>query len=73
MSVRTKDGEECEPTSLQCFMASFERHLKSKSYPSSIINDLVFEQTMKVLKSKQKNAKETGKRKQAESIGSVYK
>ena len=42
-------------------VASFERHLKSKNYLSSIINDLVFEQTIKVLKSKEKMLKKQGK------------
>ena len=43
ISVRTKDGNEYEPTSLRSLMASFERHLKKKGYSASIINDLVFE------------------------------
>ena len=50
ISVRTKDGNEYEPTSLRSLMASFERHLKKKGYSASIINDLVFEKTRKVLK-----------------------
>ena len=54
ISVRTKDGNEYEPTSLWSLMASFERHLKKKGYSASIINDLVFEKTRKVLQSKQK-------------------
>ena len=40
ISVRTKDGNEYEPTSLRSLMASFERHLKKKGYSASIINDL---------------------------------
>jgi hypothetical protein len=42
-------------------MASFERHLKKKGYSASIINDLVFEKTRKVLQSKQKQLKKQGK------------
>ena len=42
-------------------MASFEGHLKNKNYPSSIINDLVFEQTIKALKSNEKMLKKQGK------------
>ena len=42
-------------------MASFERHLKKKSYSVSIIDDLVFEKTRKVLQSKQKQLKKQGK------------
>ena len=38
ISVRTKDGNEYEPTSLRSLMASSERHLKKKGYSASIIN-----------------------------------
>ena len=38
ISVRTKDGNEYEPTSLRSLMASFERHLKKKGYSASTIN-----------------------------------
>ena len=61
IAVRTKDGNEYEPTSLRSLVASFERYLKRKNYPSSIINDLVFDQTMKTLKSKQKLLKKQGR------------
>ena len=61
ISVRTKDGNKYEPTSLRSLMASFERHLKKKGYSASIINDLVFEKTRKVLQSKQKQLKKQGK------------
>ncbi|XP_058969405.2 uncharacterized protein KIAA1958-like [Pocillopora verrucosa] len=61
ISVRTEDGNEYEPTSLRSLMASFERHLKKKGYSASIINDLVFEKTRKVLQSKQKQLKKQGK------------
>ena len=61
ISVHTKDGNEYEPTSLRSLVASFERHLKKKSYSVSIINDLVFEKTRKVLQSKQKQLKKQGK------------
>ena len=42
LSVRTKEGQEYEPSSLRGMVASFERHLKRKSYPVSIINDPAF-------------------------------
>ena len=61
ISVRTKDGNEYEPTLLQSLMASFERHLKKQVYSASIINDLVFEKTRKALQSKQKQLKKQGK------------
>lgn len=61
ISVRTKDGKEYEPSSLRSLLASFERHLKKKKYPASIINDLAFEKTRKTLLSKQKELKKQGK------------
>ena len=53
ISVRTKDGNDYEPTSLWSLMACFEQHLKKQGYSASIINDLVLEKTRKVLQSKQ--------------------
>ena len=47
LSVRTKEGQEYEPSSLRGMVASFERHLKRKSYPVIIINDLAFEKLEK--------------------------
>ena len=49
ISVRTKDGKDYEPSSLRSLLASFERHLKKNSYSASIMNDLAFEKTRKVL------------------------
>ena len=37
ISVRTKDGNEYEPTSLRSLMASFERHLKKKGYSAPFV------------------------------------
>ena len=54
MSVQTKDGKDYEPSSLRGILSSFERHLKSKSYLNSVINDLVFEKTRKTLSSEKK-------------------
>ena len=65
LSVRTKEGQEYEPSSLGGMVAIFERHLRRKSFPVSIINDLAFEKLRKTLQSKQNPAQETGKRKQA--------
>ena len=48
-----RDGEmflqDYEPSSLQGMVASFERHLKRKSYSVSIINDLAFDRLRKTL------------------------
>ena len=61
IAVRTKDGNEYEPSSLRSLLASFERYLKKENYSESIINDLAFEKTRKVLQSKQKDLKKQGK------------
>ena len=58
ISVRAKDYEPCL---LRSLLASFERHLKENSYSASIMNDLVFEKTRKVLLSKQKELKKKEK------------
>ena len=57
ISVRTKDGNEYEPTLLRNAVASFERHLKKRSYSASIMNDWFLKKTRKVLQSKQKQLK----------------
>ena len=61
LSVHTKDGKEYKPTSVWSLMTSFERQLKENGYSASIINNLVFEITWKVLQSKQKQLKKQGK------------
>jgi len=61
ISVYTKNGTEYEPTSLRSLIASSKRHSKKNGYSASIINDLVFEKTRKVLQSKQKQLKKQGK------------
>ena len=38
-SVRRKDGEDYEPSSLRCLVSSIERHLKKNNYTKSIINE----------------------------------
>ena len=59
-SVRRKDGEDYEPSSLRCLVSSIERHLKKKNYyTKSIINDKEFELFRKCLQAKQKEAEES--------------
>lgn len=60
-SVRRKDGEDYEPSSLRGLVSSIERHLKKNDYPASIINDKQFELTRKSLQSKQKELKKAGR------------
>ena len=54
LSVRTKEGQEYEPSSLRGMVAR-------KSYPISIINDLAFEKLRVTLQSKQKQLKKQGR------------
>ena len=61
LSVRRKDGEDYEPSSLRCLVSSLERHLKKNYYPVSIINDKQFELTRKSLQSKQKELRKAGR------------
>ena len=69
ISVRTKDGKDYEPSSVRSLLASFEPHLKKNSYSASIMNDLVFEKTRKVLVQTER-VKEERKRKQAKRFHS---
>ena len=69
ISVRTKDGKDYEPSSVRSLLASFEPHLKKNSYSASIMNDLVFEKTRKVLVQTER-VKEERKRKQAKRFDS---
>lgn len=57
LTVRTKDRNDHEPTSLRGIIPSFEQ----KNYQACIINDLAFEETRKTLISKQKQLKKQGR------------
>lgn len=61
LALKKKDGSEYEPNSLRSFISSFDRHLKMKAYPVSIISDLQFTKTQEVFKLKQKQLKSLGK------------
>ena len=37
LAVKKKDGEEYEPTTLRSFVSSFDRYLRTKGYPTAII------------------------------------
>ena len=59
-AVRTKHGNDYEPTSLQGMIASFERYFKRKNYQASIINDLAFEKNSKNAAVQAKQLKKQG-------------
>ena len=58
---KNEHNGEYEPNSLRAFFASFERHLKKKSYGLCLMKDVQFEQTLKALQSKQWDLKLKGK------------
>ena len=59
-SVRRKDGEDYEPSSLRCLVSSIERHLKKNKY-TKIINDKEFELLRKCLQAKKKELEKAGR------------
>ncbi|XP_068747374.1 uncharacterized protein KIAA1958-like, partial [Montipora capricornis] len=62
ITVRKKeDNEEYDPNSLRAFFASFDRHLKKKTFGLCLKKDVHFEKTRKALQSKQRDLKRKGK------------
>ncbi|RUA04261.1 MAG: hypothetical protein DSY43_06765 [Gammaproteobacteria bacterium] len=61
LQVRKQNGEQYEPTSLRSFISSFDRYLRKKEYPSTIIEGKQFRKTKEVLVAKQKELKKAGK------------
>ena len=37
LQAQKKDGEQYEPTSLRSFVSSFDRYLRKKDYPSTVM------------------------------------
>ena len=61
LSVKRKDSEDYEPSSLRGLIASFNRHFKEQKYPGSIIEGAEFEQTRKCLEARSKQLKKQRK------------
>ena len=61
LSVRKKNGDEYEPSTLRGFIASIECYLKKCRYSESVITGQNFARTRDTLKSKQKHLKRLGK------------
>lgn len=59
--ARKGDGMEYEPESLVGYMNSFERHLKAKNYPESILRSELFADTRANLKKKKELVKTIGR------------
>ena len=60
VSVRQNNGAEYEPSTLRNMLSSFERYLKQRNYPESLVNSVKFAKCRTALKSKQKNLKMQG-------------
>ncbi|CAH3176007.1 unnamed protein product, partial [Porites lobata] len=61
VTVRRKDCEDFEPSSLRGLICSFNRHLKACKYPCSVIEDSQFEQARQALEARGKELKKDGK------------
>jgi len=61
VEVKKKDGGEYEPTTLRSFISSFDRYLRSKGYPTTIIDGQEFRKTRETLVAKQKELNKAGK------------
>ena len=61
LSVKRKDGQDYEPSSLRGLFSSFNRYLKERKYSASIIEDIVFDQARKCLEARSKQLKKEGK------------
>ena len=59
--LKKKDGGEYEPTTLRSFISSFDRYLRKKGYPTTIIDRQDFRKTRETLVAKQKELKKAGK------------
>lgn len=59
--VRKKDGTDYEPDSLRVMQASLHRHLVEQNYPKSILSDVEFVNSRRVLEGKAKALREQGK------------
>ena len=61
ISVRKKNHEEYEPSSLRGIISSIDRHLKKSKYGTSIMEGPQFQQTREILSAKLKHLKKSGK------------
>ena len=61
VKVRKQDGGEYEPTTLRSFISSFDRFLRKKNYPTTIIEGDEFRKTRECLAAKQRELKKEGK------------
>lgn len=51
--IRKENGEDFEPDSLKVMLAALERYLKDNNYQHSLLKDVAFQNSRKVLEGKQ--------------------
>ena len=61
VKVRKQDGGKYEPRTLRSFISSFDRFLRKKNYPTTIIEGDEFRKTRECLAAKQRELKKEGK------------
>ena len=61
VKVRKQDGGEYEPTTVRSFISSFDRFLRKKNYPTTIIEGAEFRKTRDSLAAKQRELLQTTK------------
>jgi len=61
LEVKKRDGGEYEPTTLRSFISSFDRYLRKKGYPTTIIDGQESRKTRETLAAKQKELRKAGK------------
>lgn len=59
--AKKSDGMEYEPESLIGFMNSYERYLKTKNYPESLLRSDMFKESRAILKNKRELVRSVGK------------
>ena len=58
--IRKKDGNNYEPDSLRVMQAGLHRYLVEKKYPKSIMDDVVFDKSIKTLEGKARLLRQNG-------------
>ena len=71
--VKNKNGEDYEPDSLRVMIAAFDRHLKDKQYPLSIVKDREFHSSKQVLERKAKLLRQAGRGKRPNKARNLTK
>ncbi|XP_074606498.1 uncharacterized protein KIAA1958-like [Acropora palmata] len=71
--VKNKNSEDYVPDSLRVMIAAFDRHLKDKQYPLSIVRDREFHSSKQVLEGKAKLLRQAGRGKRPNKARNLTK